>query len=684
MFKKLTRTDVMIHSVVKLILFYLLMLFVMSLFRVFFAYYFGTEGLWTQNTSDLFKAFILGLRYDTMVISYIIAPVFLFLSLGALIKSKWLMSLILFFSHKWSYLLSLLVIFLLISDMAFYMYFQDHLNILFFGLFEDDTKAVLIGIQKNYPLEIALAILFVFFVFWYLLLKKIFKNFDNKKSLTHGNAIGFFLFFILPLALLFGGARGSFSDLPLSPKYAAVSKNSFVNLVALNGIVTFERAFKLRNEFSNGDLTVAKTMGYGGNPHRAYSDYLGFDTTPTSVEDLPTLLNRKTPKNEIAETVKPHVVVFVMESFGMYWLNFHSQEFNLLGELEKHMQEDFVFNRFVSADNGTIGSLLAITTNIPHRPQSRFLSESEFLDLKLPTSSLVPFSNRGYETTFIYGGKLAWRDLGKYATKQGFHNVEGEEHVKEALHLKGEVGTEWGIFDEYLYDYVYQKLETSTRPQFILVMTTTNHPSYDIPKSYTPKSLNPSSELSQRIVREENLIEKRFSAFQYSNDRLGNFLNRIKSAALKENSIISFTGDHNFWGFINYSDEEIFSKYRVPFYLYVPEALRPKEFNKDKLGGHQDIMTTLYNLSLSETSYTSFGQDMFSSQKSFAINTSVHASPNGVSYAGQLYSFKPESDLVETTSVAGDPELETYYRSLLSVADFYLRSELEKSKKKED
>src|SRR5690606_37280684 len=136
MFNKLTRTDVMIYSVVKLVLFYFLMLLVMGAFRAFFTFYFGANGLWAEYSNDLVRAFILGLRYDTVVISYLIAPIFLLLSFAALIKSRILMSISLFLSHKWAYLFSLMIILLLISDMAFYTYFQDHLNILFFGLFE--------------------------------------------------------------------------------------------------------------------------------------------------------------------------------------------------------------------------------------------------------------------------------------------------------------------------------------------------------------------------------------------------------------------------------------------------------------------------------------------------------------------------------------------------------------------
>lgn len=681
MLKKLNRTDILIHSLTKLFSLYFLMLFIMFLFRVFFTFYFGEGKVLSKHFGEVVRAFLLGARYDTIIISYLLVPLFFAFTVGAIIKSKRLIKLLLFFGHKWFYLTSLGVIFLLICDMSFYSYFQDHMNILFFGLFEDDTIAVIVSLRKNYPLEIALLAIALFFAFWYWFTRRGFRKMFIKPSITNGNIFSFSFIFLLGLILLAGGVRGTFSALPLSPKYTEISKRHFINQIALNGIVTIQRAFKIRNEFSSGKNSVARMMGYRNNDvHRAYSDFLGFDVSSTDKAQLDQLLIRKTATNPLLDERKPHVVLFIMESFGKFWLKFHSPDLNLLGELEKHLKEDFSFDRFVSADNGTIGSLLTIITNIPNRPQSRFLSESKYLNLKLPTTAHIPYQNRGYETNFIYGGKLGWRDIGKYFSRQGFHNVEGEEHIKDSLKLEGEYGNEWGLYDEHLFDYVYKKLDNSMRPQFIIVMTTTNHPPYEVPKNYRVKPLNVGGELKTRIVREESLIQDRLLSYQYSNDKLGQFLSRIKASPLSDKTIVSFTGDHNFWGFINYQEEESFSKFRVPFYLYIPRDLAPQNYDAKKLGGHQDIMTTLYNISLSQTSYLSFGRNMFSNEDSFAINSAIQASEHGALFQDNFYSFRNRSELISTEAVAGDPELQIFYRSTMALTDFFLEEYLSKEK----
>ena len=110
--------------------------------------------------------------------------------------------------------------------------------------------------------------------------------------------------------------------------------------------------------------------------------------------------------------------MILSESFGGYWLQFNKESFDFLGPLKKHFEQDIMFENFLSSNNGTIGSLISLQSTIPDRPGQRFLSESEYMLTPLTSSINYPFSQKGYETTFIYGGKLAWRDIGKYFKNQ--------------------------------------------------------------------------------------------------------------------------------------------------------------------------------------------------------------------------------------------------------------------------
>ncbi len=678
---ELTRNDYLFNSVVKSFKIYFIVICLLTIFRSVFVVYFSDISFISNNILEISYAFFMGWKYDTIVASYLIFPFVLLSIVLSLLKSRVLVNVSSFLFGLYFFIFINIITLLSFCDLGFYSFFQDHLNILFFGFFEDDTVALAQSIWKNYPIEYALIGYAIYTIVIFVLIKKIFKfQTRNTKSILHKGVVKFVLLASIVVVLLFGGARGGYSVLVLSPKYADFSKSLFINQIALNGIITFEKAYKLRKSRGSMDFNMAKAMGYGDNIHNAFSDYLGFDTSPTKEEKLINLLERKTPYSEKINEVKPHVVVIMMESFGAHWSRFNSNTFNFLGDLQKHFNEDFYFKNFTSSDNGTIGSLMVVGSNIPHRNGARFISESRYMQMPLQSAAHIPFESAGYETNFLYGGKLGWRDIGKYFSYQGFKNIEGENHIKESLGLKGRQGTEWGLYDEHFFDHIHQKLTSATRPQFLLGLSTSNHPPFEVPKDFLAPELILPDELKKKISREENLFMQRFRAFQYANYKLAKFINQVKTSSLKENTIIIVTGDHNFWGFMNYEKSESFLKYTVPLYIFVPDSIRPISYDKEKFGSHEDIMTTAYNLSLSDKTYLTFGEDLFSSNDSISMNGGVIASKRGAIIGGKFYKWLKEGLLESTSSRESDEFLIKQNKSSLSIADYYLSSELKKLK----
>ncbi len=113
---------------------------------------------------------------------------------------------------------------------------------------------------------------------------------------------------------------------------------------------------------------------------------------------------------------------------------------------------------------------------------------------------------------------------------------------------------------------------------------------------------------------------ERFKAFEYANHSLSDFIGQVKTSELADHTVLSFTGDHNFWGFMSYGREEIFTKFTVPFYIYVPDSLRPEAAETARFGSHEDIFPTLYNLTLSDAPFIAFGENLLEARnKSYAL-----------------------------------------------------------------
>lgn len=666
----------------------------MSLFRVtaFLTYGVSTPGE-SFLPSEIFKAFFMGLRFDSVVLFYCLAPLTLLLGLGHVLNLQKLLNKMILFTRAYLTVSILVVYIILAGDLKYYSYFQDHINILAFGLFDDDTLALLHTFWKNYPVLLYLSVFGIILVSIWIGLKKIFRYLPEPLS-GKTSFMGYrVLHFILAFVLVFLGGRGSFGLFPLGPADTVISKNSFINYLTSNGVHALYRAIKLRKTQSKSWDANLKYYSYS-TPQQAFSDFLNLpeDQLP---QDLLSVFEKRSPKNIWAEKTHPHVVVVVMESFGTYWLRYHSEKFDLLGDFYTQMSKGVFLKNFLPSSGSTTGSLSSLMVSAPHRPIGNFLTESEYLQVPFRSSPARIFKSQGYRTRFIYGGNPGWRDMNKFAHFQGFDSIEGDVDVEEKLGPIKE-RHDWGIYDEDLFKYVELTLRAAQEPQMLLVMTTSNHPPYQVPSSFQPPPQQIPQELSSRLTGDSKLLAApRFKVYLYSNDQLGKFISRLSSGPLGAQTILAVTGDHSF-NLVNFSDSETFYKWSVPLFLMTPPE-RPLNIPASTFGSHMDIFPTLYNLSLSEVSYFSLGRNLEESpDRNFALhssgviantkNAAIHFS--GKSFASFNWQKPPQIDVQNfaTTEIEEAPEsaeaqlLAKKFRGLMGLLDFYFYSEKNLSK----
>ena len=660
-----------------LVYLFLIFAFLMTVARISFAFYFGDAGTLISHSKELQKALWLGFRYDIMPLAYINLIPFLLLNLGYFLPGKIFIRIIRFLVIAILLPGYIALAWLYVCDYGFYSYFQDHINILFFGFFEDDTRAVIISIFKNYNVPLWGTILFVLHFGLYQLIKFLFSpyEFDLKaKPFSFKMPV----VFLTGLILLGIAGRGNFTRLPLSIEDAHISENEFINEVALNGALTLNRAIKIRKTFGKDQYDYLKSYGFS-----SWKDaYTAVTGVKAKSDDIRTSLTVRSRSNPAAKSRPPHVVLVVMESFGTYWNDRDSQDFQILGGLKEHFQKGILFKNFLPSENGTIGSIVSVAASQVLRPGARFLSESEYMRTPLSSAGHLPFKESGYDTHFVYGGKLGWRDLGKYLSTQKYDKLWGAEEMREAMpelnHFsEKDLGNEWGIFDEYLYSFIEEQLRTATKPQFFLVLTTSNHPPFEYPSSYQPRPLKLTDEILSQVTVDKDLAQKRFSGLQYGNQKVAEFLTRINQSSLNENTIVSLTGDHSFWIAKGVGLEQEFKRYAVPFFLSIPEALKPSKVDTSKFGSHEDIFPTLINLALHEKNYVKLGEDMLN-EETIAINSSgLIADKNGAFHHDKFWRWADhEKQILEATE--SSPELENLVRKgkgLVGLTDAYLKNE---------
>lgn len=648
-----------------------------TLVRLIFYMQFAPQGLWPNATKDVLHAFLLGFRFDLASLCHVFSLwIVLHWILGGL--ARWTQSIYPFLFRAY-FLFFLFILFSLLAiDIGFYSYFQDHINVLIFGFFEDDTSALIRTFWNNYPVVFILVASSLFFygMFWYI-------NRSTPSLNRQASALNLFVSHFILLIFTALGARGSLGLFPLGPMDTAISENLFVNELSFNGIYSMARAVELKLHYNHNTHPNRDLYGYHSKPQQSWQDFSG--KTPSSPLEA---LKHRTPKNTWAMQTKPHVIIVMMESFGSYWLQFDNEKNHLLGALKKHSQEDYFFTRFLSPSAATVGAIGAFLINTPQRTMGPYLTESTYLQVTFDTSPALVYKKAGYFTRFIYGGNPGWRDLNKFASHQKFDSVEGEVQVEKTLSKKLEKH-DWGIYDEDLYAYVQKILETAQEPQFIVILTTTNHPPYTVPSTYTAQPVEIPEAIKPSLNTSIDLAQKRFLAFQYANNAFGEFMDHIKNSNLKDQTLVGATGDHNFW-LIDFEQKQVFDKWAVPFYLYVPQSARKQlaPVDTQTFGSHEDILPTLYELSLSQTDYYSFGTSLLSAdQAHYALHYSsfiasrdgaVKINPQGPS---EYFTWSPSYKELQNIPLPSEAHqrMEIYYRALMTSLDDFYESEKKKT-----
>jgi phosphoglycerol transferase MdoB-like AlkP superfamily enzyme len=632
----------------------------MSLSRIYLFINYGASS--SYSIVELLYTFWLGIRLDASIVAYVYAPAILFILLIWLLNLKFLQKYLYNFFRAYFVLFLTLLFLFTFADLTYFSYFAEHATLMIFGVFDDDTEALFHTALANYNIPLVGVGVLLFFTLFYIVIFKIMK--EQKKFSVLWNYPKQALFFIIIIAIVGLLGRGSVGLFPLAKDIPDVSRDPFINKLPQTACYAILNSYEQYAKSKSGNYDLIKMAGFQGKIEKAFEIHTQKENI--NKEDLTSNLKYKTASNPAVKEKSPHVVVVMVESFGTPILDYQSDSFNILGKLQKHFKEDTLFTNFISASNGTIVSLEPVLLNIAARPDSTSFAQSEYLNTSFKQASVKVYQDAGYETSFVYGGDLSWRNVGSFVSRQGFLHADGRATIATSLGRDAKsISHDWGVFDEHLYNYVYEKLKNATKPQFIFVLTTNNHPPYTVPSDYKSNSLEISQNLKEHITGDMELAKRRFKDYAYALDMAGTFLDKVKNSELAKNSVVAFTADNNtIEGIMKYDDYYTQTK-KIPFYIYLPEYLKPKEKIDTYLASsHKDIFPTLYNLTLDEKEYTAIGTNLLDKNR-------LHCGFNdaGVIMAkdGGFKEGKASSD--------EQKKCEEYYKASLAVTEYLIKSQ---------
>ena len=433
-----------------------------------------------------------------------------------------------------------------------------------------------------------------------------------------GLVVGIFLF---GLFVRFGGSFTYANG--LNWENAGVTTDDFLNECILDDAQALYRARAMAKRMEAGEI-----FGVDANKILESAQLVAVNHELNETNLAP-YLERKASGERIQ---KPkHIFIILGETF-MQWPMLGKYDELLVAEGIKSLiaEENCYYSRnFMPNGDFTSTAITGLVTGLPDvnikvNYQARTYE-------KLYITSMAPaFKGLGYNVDFWYGGMPTWDSIAKMSLAQGFDNFYGYPDFNAPKQ------TTWGTKDENLFNALLAHL-TDEPPTVHLIMTTTNHPPYNLDLAAEGYDAQAVTEALKKLpnVDDANQLAIELGHYWYMDEVITNF---IRAAHEKfPESLFVVTGDHAVRCDPS-THPTIFEHQSVPFVLYgagITKGILPP----DAVGDHISIVPTLIELiAPKDFAYYSIAPSLFNSD-GVGFNTEAFLT-NKV--AGQI-----DSDVIE-------------------------------------
>ncbi|HRS54420.1 MAG TPA: sulfatase-like hydrolase/transferase, partial [Bacteroidales bacterium] len=283
------------------------------------------------------------------------------------------------------------------------------------------------------------------------------------KLKTYDTTIKYHKLFIttsIILFLLIIGMRGGIQARPINKGWAYHSINQKLNYSAINSMWNF------------AEVLV--------NYENKTNQYIFFEDNIARqiVKDL-----HNYPKDNvyILQSLKPNIVLIIMESVSAENLISLGGNENIMPGLDSISKQGILFTDFYANGFRTEQGLIALLSGFPAQPANFTVIRDFNRFEKLPNLARILLNN-GYNNNYYYSGNLNYANTKSYLYIGGFNKIIGEEQQWKKK-------TQWGAYDEELFDFHIKNACNDAQPFFSIIMTSTNHEPFEanVTKIFTNK-----------------------------------------------------------------------------------------------------------------------------------------------------------------------------------------------------
>ncbi len=611
----------------------------------------------TAASSDLFQAFIVGLRFDLIVTSYLLLPLVLLLLLPGGLGERRL-------ARYWLLIGGGIVLFLGVSEPEFYHEFHTRLNSLAIQYLKEDPATVSSMIWHGFPVA-------RYLLLWAVLLGLLAWGLRRIDATTPKFGESYPAWWVrLPLFLICAflvawGARGTLRHgAPLRWGDAFHSQNLFANHLALNGTWSLAKA-AMGNKKKDAGKTWLKIMPRD----KALAHTRKLLLTPNDHLEQPDqypVLRTHTPARGLSPRPK-NLVFIIMESFSGQFTGALGTDHGITPRFDELAKEGLLFDHMFSNGTHTHQGMFATVACFPNLPGFEYLMqepEGQHQFSGLP-ALLKPL---GFQDVYVYNGAFNWDNQKGFFRNQGMTRFIGRDQMENPVFTD----PTWGVSDQDMFDQALREINRldKDKPFFAVLQTLSNHTPYALPDPLPVKPVSGFGELDQHLT-----------AQRYADWALGRFFDEAKQQPWYQDTLFMLVGDHGF-GVKKQLGEIDLLRFHIPMLLLAPGIQEAYGKRISTAATQMDVIPTTVSLLLGKPfRHQCWGRDLLSLAEDdpgfgiikpsgsdhtvayFRGNRIVIKPPHGKAVAGryQLYpepSFTPDEQMPEKAQMLD--ELKAY------------------------
>ena len=378
---------------------------------------------------------------------------------------------------------------------------------------------------------------------------------------------------ILAFGLCFIGMRGGLGAIPITQSAAYFSRHAVLNDAAVNPHWNI-----LLNIIDFGSLEKNNPFAFMDS-HEADEIVRKLRETPkdTSIS----LLHR----NNI------NLVIILLESWSADVVEPFSGNDEMAPYFNSLAKQGLLFTHFYATGHRSQQAICSMLSGFPSVPDYD-ITDNHSKYKHLPSLADV-LKERGYYTSFYFGGNLDYGNIRAFLLHANFDEIIEEGNIEKKM-PRGKLG----IHDQYMLDYQLDKLDKQQEPFFSVLFTLSSHSPFDYPK--TVKALD----LDTEEIKYLNSVK-------YTDYCLGQYFEKAKNKSWYDNTLFILVADHSHPSHIDRSYYEI-DYQRIPM-LWFGNVLKEEYRGTqcDIIGSHVDMPETLLSQLNHPADSFKWGKNMF-------------------------------------------------------------------------